>query len=165
MDIEWSTAREVYIQLLIESLRKKKQTLMWLTNVTEQQEGIITAELFDEHLFQETIKIKEEHIQNLIQLDDGFEKIYAGVQAELSEEKEKYKSEIIELKNLIAEITDMSVRLHALEKRNKLKLDFLFSEKRKNIRESRISSKTAVNYYKTMSKQHENQSIFYDKKN
>ncbi|HHV10453.1 MAG TPA: hypothetical protein GXX75_09285 [Clostridiales bacterium] len=163
-DMEAGTTGHTYIQLLVETLEKKKDLLIWLTNVTEQQETIIAANSFDEQLFNETIEIKEEHLKNLMLLDEGFEKIYEGVKTELSVNRGLYKAEINVLKALIADVTDLSVKLQALEKRNKLKLDFLFSGKRKDIRDSRISSKTAANYYKTMAKQHENQSLFYDKK-
>ncbi len=159
-----SITRRAYIQLLIDVLEKKKKLLIWLINVTEQQESIVATDPFDEQLFNETIRIKEEHLKSLIQLDEGFEKTYTGVKTELVIKKEKYESEISILKNLITEVTDLSIKLQALEKRNKQKIDFLFSGKRKNIRDSRISSKTAANYYKTMSKQHEIESQFYDKK-
>jgi hypothetical protein len=164
MNREDDTARKAYIQLLIDTLEKKKKLLIWLMNVTEQQEAIAAAETFDEQLFNETIGIKEEHLKDLIRLDEGFEAIYSNVKDELIINKNDYKSQIVKLKELVSDVTDLSVKLQALEKRNKSKLDYLFSQKRKGIRDSRVSSKTAANYYKTMSKQHENQSLFYDKK-
>ncbi len=164
MAMEDNTARQAYIHLLIDILEKKKKLLIWLMNVTEQQEKIIATDPFEEQVFDETIEIKEEHLNNLIMLDDGFEKIYDGVKDELGNNSGNYISEIACLKKLVAEVTDLNVRLQALEKRNKAKLGFLFSQKRKSIRDSRISSKTAANYYKTMANQQENESLFYDKK-
>ena len=164
MNNEDGTTKQAYIQLLIETLEKKKKILLWLMNVTEQQEEVIAADNFDDSLFQQTLSIKEEHLSTLLMLDEGFEKVYDGVKNELISKKEKYVEEITALKGLITDLTDLSVKLQVLEKRNKSKLEFLFSQKRKGIRDSRISSKTATNYYNTMAKQQESQSIFYDKK-
>jgi hypothetical protein len=165
MNMEDSTTKQTYVQLLIDTLENKKKVLNWLVNVTEQQDTIATAETFDEKLFDETIAIKEDHLNKLVMLDEGFDKIYDGFKEELGLNKYSYRKEIKQLKALISEVTDISVKLMALEKRNKTKLDYVFSQKRKGIKESRMNSKTAANYYKTMARQHETHSLFYDKKN
>ncbi|MDF2511436.1 MAG: hypothetical protein K0S04_1302 [Herbinix sp.] len=164
MDIEGNNAGYTYIQLLTDTLDKKKKILIWLTNVTEQQETVIAADIFDEQLFNQTIEIKEGHLKNLTLLDEGFEKIYEGVKTELAINKLVYKDEISQLKALIVDITDLSVRLQAMEKRNRTKLEFILLQKRKDIRESRLSGKSVASYYKTMAKQQENPSLFYDKR-
>jgi len=164
MEIQDNTTKQAYIQLLTDTLEKKKKILIWLMNVTEQQEEIFSSDPFDEAVFNQTISIKEEHLNTLAMLDEGFEKVYEGVRDELSANREKYIMEINMLKNLITDITDLSVKLQVLEKRNKTKIEHYFSQKRKGIRDSRMSSKTVSNYYKTMTKQHEAESVFYDKK-
>ena len=164
MDLEEGAAKQAYMQMLLDTLNKKKNILKFLMNVTEQQEELIAAESFDDSLFEQTITIKEEHLKTLTILDKGFEKLYDGIKNELMIEKYKYKDEILQLKELIIELTDISVKLQAVEKRNKTKIDFVFSQKRKAIKNSRISSRTVSNYYKNMAKQNEEQSIFYDKK-
>lgn len=164
MELENHRADQAYIQLLIETLAKKKEVLTFLKNLTQQQEDLISSENFEEAVFHETITLKEKHIQTLSELDDGFEKLYERVKAELMTNKVNYVTEIKALQQLITEITDLSVKLQALEKRNKSKLDLLLSRKRAKIKESRISGRTAVNYYKTMTQQQEVPSLFYDKK-
>ena len=165
MDSEGSASKLAYLQVLIDTLEKKKNILKLLMNVTKQQEELIEAEAFDESIFDQTISIKEGHLNTLNLLDDGFETVYEEVKNELLLHKIHYRKEITALQKLIKDITDYSVELQALEKRNKTKLDYVFSGKRKTIRDSRISSRTVSNYYKTMSKQHETPSVFYDKKN
>ncbi len=165
MDIQDNTTKQAYIQLLVDTLEKKKKILNMLMNVTEQQEEIMASETFDDSLFVETISIKTEHLQTLTMLDEGFEKVYEGIKEELSTNKSKYVAEIAAMQGLIKDITDSSVKLQALEKRNKAKVEFILSTKRKEIKETRISSKSVANYYKSMSQQTEAQSsIFYDKK-
>lgn len=165
MDIQDNTTKQAYIQLLIDTLEKKKKTLAWLMSVTEQQEEIMSTENFDDNLFDQTISIKDEHIKTLTMLDEGFEKVYEGVKEELAAKKDKYATEIKTLQGLISDITDLSVKLQALEKRNRSKLEYVLSQKRKEIKDTRLSSKTVANYYKNIAQQNDIQSsVFYDKK-
>ncbi|MHB8129443.1 MAG: hypothetical protein ACYDEX_10625 [Mobilitalea sp.] len=164
MELENHATKQAYIQMLADTLRKKSEVLNLLMNLTEQQESLITSENFNEDDFLMTITLKEEQIQALTKLDLGFEQLYESVKEELETGKTKYATEITDLKERITNITDMSVRLQALEQRNKSKLEVLLAKKRKDIKGSRISNQTAANYYKTMANQHEAQSYFYDKK-
>ncbi|MDF2944215.1 MAG: hypothetical protein K0S01_3073 [Herbinix sp.] len=165
MELENHTTKQAYIQLLADTLKKKTEVLDLLMNLSEQQDSIISSEDFDEEQFLQTITLKEEQIDSLTKLDAGFEQLYESVKVELETGRAKYTIEISALKERITEITDLSVKLQALEKRNKSKLEVLLAQKRKVIKNSRISNQTAANYYKTMAKQHEAQSVFYDKKN
>jgi hypothetical protein len=164
MELESNTTRQAYIQLMVDTLRKKTEVLNLLMNITQQQESIISSNTFQEDQFLQTISQKEEQIQILTKLDIGFEQLYVSVKDELVNDKERYNTEIEIMKELITDITDFSVKLQVLEKRNKSKLEVLFARKRKEIKNSRISNQTASNYYKTMANQHEAQSYFYDKK-
>lgn len=164
MNMSDDSTKRAYILLLNDTLEKKKKLLTWLITITKQQEEIIATDPFDEQLFYETIKVKEKHLEELEQLDDGFTKIYNGVSTELASNRQQYTTIVNKLKELITEVTEMGIEIQALEKRNKLKMEFLFSQKRKNIRDSRMSSKSVTSYYKNMAKQHDNNSLFYDKK-
>lgn len=165
MELEGQTTKKTYIVLLVEILQKKKQILNELMQMTMKQRDIISAEKVDDEEFLHMVSMKEEQIANLNNLDDGFDKLYQSVKDELITGKEKYISAINSLKELIAQITDLSVNLQALERRNKSQIDLYFSTMRNKIKNSRISNRTVSNYYKTMTKQHEIQSFFYDKKN
>jgi flagellar biosynthesis/type III secretory pathway chaperone len=164
MELENHTAKQAYIQLMAETLKKKDVILNRLLELTQSQEEIISADPFNEDEFLQIIARKEDQIQTLTKLDTGFEQLYVSVGDELASGKEKYASDIAVLKEYIIRITDLSVRLQTMEKRNKAKLEVLLSTKRKNIKGARISNQTAANYYKTMAKQQEAQSYFYDKK-
>lgn len=166
MDLENNTTKKAYVQLLADILEKKLIVLKRLTGITEQQEKLISSDtLFEEELFLETISLKEEQIQNLSKLDTGFEQVYESVKEELDGNKENYVKEISLLKEQISNITDMSVKLQVLEKRNKSKLELVFTQKRREIKNARISSQTATSYYKSMANNHKPESFFYDKKN
>ena len=165
MDLDSQIMKQTYILLLVETLQKKLEVMNQLLQLTKQQEEMFVSDKIKDEDFLELISLKEEQINNLSKLDDGFEKLFQSVKDELITDKGKYVSEITSLKDLIVKITDLSVNLQALEKRNKTKVEQHFSNRRKDIGTSRLSSTTVANYYKTMTKQHEAQSYFYDKKN
>lgn len=165
MNLENRAAKDAYVQLLCEVLTKKLIVLKELLVLTELQEKIIITDHLDEEQFDQVIVKKEEQIEILTKLDVGFEQIYESIKIELTENLQKYKDEIKGLQMIITDITDVNVKIQALEKRNKAKLDIYFANKRKEIKVSRVSNQTASNYYKTMSKQQKDQSFFYDKKN
>jgi cell shape-determining protein MreC len=165
MELENHITKQTYIQLLTEILKRKSEILKPLLVLTKAQEAVIAAEPFSEEEFLKIISAKEEQIRELSKLDAGFEQVYESVKEELSTGKEKYRNEITGLKELILTITDQSVELQTLENRNRSKLELLLSAQRKAIKQARISARTATDYYKTMVKQHEAQSFFYDKKN
>lgn len=157
-------AKETYIQLLIDSLVKKQEVLNELMEITTRQQNIIDSESFEEDEFLKTISLKEEQIKSLEEMDRGFELVYDRVRENLSDNRKEYIPQITTLKERVTIITDLSVRLQALEKRNKPKLEALLANKRKNIRNSRLSNETVTNYYKNMSSKTDSQSYFYDKK-
>lgn len=163
MNIEDRPAKTTYIQMLIDILKRKSEVFGRLVDLTEQQEIMIGFEDFDEDKFSDTISKKDELINILNQLDNGFEQLYERVKDELISKKDIYRSEITIMQELITKLTDISVILQAMEKRNKLKLEAIFSNKRRAIKSSRVNGQMAASYYKSMANQID-KSIFYDKK-
>lgn len=157
--------KKTYIQIIIESLNKKYKVLNELMQITSRQKAIIDADSFDEDLFMETISLKQEQIDKLSELDRGFELVYDRIREDLKTNSKEYQSEITSLKELVTKITDLNIKLQALEKSNKPKLESRLANKRQSIKKSRLSNQTVTNYYKTMSSGQEAQSYFYDKKN
>ena len=136
-----------------------------LIQITLLQEKYIETTSFDMEKFEETLSEKELIIKQLNQLDDGFEKIYEHVKNEISVNRMLYKVEIVQLQDLIKQVTEKSVKLQAIEIQNKNKLEVCFSDKKKEIKKFKMSSQTASSYYKNMANQHQGQSYFLDKKN
>jgi hypothetical protein len=150
--------------MLTDTLKAKSNVLDKLINLTEQQEKLIASDEFDEDKFLQILTLKEEQITELAKLDDGFEKLFLSVKEEVISNSDKYVTEITTLKVLITGITDKSVKIEALEKRNKSRLDSYFTKKRNQIRSSRVSNQAVTNYYKSITGHQETQSYFYDKK-
>lgn len=158
-------AKETYIQLLIDTLDKKQRVLKELMQITRNQQTIIDSEGFNEDEFLKTIDLKEELIKKLEELDKGFEMVYDRIREELNLNRKDYVSQITSLKELVTSVTDLSIELQALEKRNKTKLETVLVSKRRSIKNARLSNETVASYYKSMSGKPQSESYFYDKKN
>lgn len=156
--------KQVYIQLLIEVSKSKSEILQELIEITGKQGDLLRMESFDEELFQQTITQKEEQLRRLEELDRGFDQTFESVREELVGNKYKYEAEIKALQEYITAITDRSVALQAMEQRNRASLEAVLVHKRREMRKSLVSTRTASAYYKTMTNQNEIPACFYDKK-
>lgn len=164
MNLENKTAKQTYIHLMVDTLTKKVDILNCLINLTEQQSKVIADANFNDDEFLQIITLKDNQIRALMDIDSGFESLYQSVKEILSKERNEYVSQITIMQDLIRKITDLSMQLQAMEKRNKSKIDVIFAEKRRSLKNSRLNNQTVVNYYKAMNSQYDNQSFFYDKK-
>lgn len=153
-----------YIHILMDTLNKKNILLEKLLDITSLQENYINDHIPDMDLFEQTLSEKENYINQINQLDVGFEKIYGYVKEELSAKRIEYREYIENLQELIRQITDKSAKMQASELRNKLKMEAYLLSKKKEIKNFKINSKTASNYYKNMNNQQVLGSYFLDKK-
>lgn len=158
---------KTYIHILINTLAKKNQILNELLSISELQKQYLSGNIDDIekiNFFDETIEKKDNYIQQLTQLDDGFEAVYERVKEEIAINKMEHKQEILQLQDLIKEITNKNVKLQALEKQNKLKFDISIVNSKQEIKDYKKSNQSVAEYYKNMSNQFENESYFIDKK-
>lgn len=153
-----------YLAILIESLEQKKLILTALIRKNEEQAHIIQEEDMDVDAFTKNTDEKATLIEKLELLDNGFSSIYDKIADELVTNKALYTEEIKTLQTYISEITEMSVTIQASEQRNKQMIENYFSNARQKIRQSKMSVKTASNYYKNMSRVDYTDSQLWDKK-
>lgn len=154
----------VYVKVLVDSLQKKQSALKALLEITKQQEQLLQAEELEENSFLETIRRKQIYIDQITELDSGFEGIYNRVKQELDEDRDKYADDIAIMQNLISLITDLGIGIEALEQRNKVKMDMILSDKKDQVRTKRVNNTAANSYYRNMINQQYSQSYFLDKK-
>lgn len=142
----------LYITILIESLEKKIRILdeIILAN-QEQREGLEDPNL-DPDDFDKIVGKKSEYIEQLEQLDNGFEELFARVRDELNENREKYKEQIHTMQDFIRKITDKSLMIQKQEAQNKELMQQKFAAVRSQAREVRKSQKIVNQYYKNMMK-------------
>ena len=153
-----------YMKVLKESLEKKIVILQSLLEASVRQSVLADAEELNMDEFETVMEQKDSLLEQLTELDQGFETIYRSVETELKENKEQYRSEIADIQQLIRKCTDIRVELQALEERNKTKLSIKFAAQQREIRQVRTSSKAASSYYKLMSGGQKMDSIFLDQK-
>lgn len=155
----------VYIKILVDTLQKKKEVLDLLLGLTRTQEQILAESDFSVDDFDETMGKKERLIRTLNQLDDGFEAFYQRLRAAIPTEKGLYRNELRQAQALISQITDTSVKLQAMEARNKERLAVRLTEKRQTIKKFNVNSQMAERYSHNMANQHQvGQSYFMDKR-
>lgn len=153
-----------YIQVLIQSLHQKVEALDCIIEKNKEQYEILSAEEADMDAFEKNVSEKSEYIDKIVFLDDGFGEIYARVKEELNVNRVAHVEEIRQMKKLIADITERSMKIQAQEQRNKELASMQFSKAKKKIRQVKAGSKGAMQYYKNMQQLNFVDPQFMDKK-
>lgn len=139
-----------YMQMLAESLVKKTEILSELITKTGTQKDVVSAPEVDWDAFDKIVEDKGNLVDELVKLDDGFDALYARIKEELIANKDAYKTEIAKMQILIKDVTEKSTELQAMEHRNKSLIEQRFAESKKAIKQSKMGSKAAMEYYQRM---------------
>lgn len=153
-----------YITIMLDSLHKKIAVLDNISEENERQRILIMQDEMELEDLEPTLEKKQEYIDQLNKLDEGFQVIYDRVKEELQEHPEKYKEEVQEMKELIRQITGKSMVVQTEEERNKQAIQECFSKFKKGIRQAKTTQKAAVNYYNNMNKLSHIEAQFLDQK-
>ena len=153
-----------YVRMMLDVLSKKEVHLSKLLELTEAQERLLKEEEFNEAEFAVIIEKKSGNLRKLEEFDDGFQSIYNRVAEEIKTNKDDYKNQILEMQALITRVTDLGVKLSALEEKNKAALELKLQGRKQNIRQFKVSKQTADKYYKNMIGMQTGASYFMDQK-
>lgn len=153
-----------YIDILVESLKKKVEILNHIIEANEHQRVLILDETLGPDDFSNTIDEKAKLIDELEKLDSGFEQLFQRVKPIIEEHKSFYTAEIKQMQDMIKIITDKTVQVQQEEKRNKQLIEQKFSNIKKQIREVKSSQKAVNTYYKDVMKRNFYEAQFYDSK-
>lgn len=154
----------VYVKMLCSLLEKKASVMKEIISVTKRQEDIIQQSVVDWDAFDETLEQKEKLIDQINELDLGFDRIYQKVSEEMKLRKYLYADQIKKMQEYIKYLTDTSVAVQAQEQRNKLRMDQCFKMRRQEIKLRKEGQKTAAKYYNNMSSGYDSNSMYMDKK-
>lgn len=143
---------ENYVDIMLQSLKKKEQVLKAIIDENLKQREILEDVNGDAEAFDATVDAKAALIEQLEQLDSGFEKLFARMKEELEGNKEKYADQIREIQRYIRSVTDKSVEIQAQEARNKDLMTSKFAGIKKQAKTLRRSSAVASEYYRTMAR-------------
>ena len=141
-----------YIDIMLQSLKKKEQVLKAIIDENLKQREILEDVNGEADAFDATVEAKAKLIEQLEQLDSGFEKLFARMKEELEGNQDKYAEQIRQMKEYIKKITDKSIEIQAQEARNKDLMTSKFATIKKQVKTMRKSSAAASEYYKTMAK-------------
>lgn len=155
---------EQYLDILVDSLHRKIELLDKITVLNRQQSEAINAEPANFEDFDRLVDEKDGLLQVLITLDEGFELTYEHIKEELPANQEKYSGYITQLQSLITEVMEKSTSAQAQEARNKQAVEDAFRKERKNLGQGRKSSRAAMDYYRSASKNNVIPPQFMDKK-
>lgn len=142
-----------YLEIMIESLKKKSVILDRLTDMNERQSQCVTDKNFDTidwDTFNIIITEKEAEIERINQMDENFQSIYDKLADQIKSNPGKYSEEIKVIQNLIKEIEDKSINIRAGEERNRFTIENVLGSKKKDIKQVRTTLKVASSYYKQM---------------
>lgn len=153
-----------YIRMMMDILNKKETHLEKILEYTTRQEEILKGEVFSEEEFDALIEKKQGLIQKIEEFDEGFQSVYNRMAEELAANKEQYKEQILTMQEQILRVTDLGVRLTTLEQKNRAGLELRLRDRKKGIKQFKVSKQTADKYYKNMIGMQTGASYFMDKK-
>ncbi len=139
-----------YVSVLVESLEKKLVVLEKIHQLCQKQAEAIAKEPADFEEFDRCMDEKDNCIQELDKLDEGFDILYNRVAQELKDNKNLYTEQIRRMQETISEIMGKSALIQALEERNKRAVESAFAKERKEISKGKRSLSVAMNYYRNM---------------
>ena len=141
---------DTYIAIMLQSLKKKEKVLDEIIRLDDRQKDTLMDPECPFDVFDETVEAKSACIDQLNQLDSGFEKLYAQVAEELDQNREDYAKEIRDMQQCIRRVTDKSVKIQAQEARNKQLMKEKFSTVQKQATDVRKNSRAIIGYYNSM---------------
>ena len=153
-----------YIQIMIESLEKKKEVLGRIIDLNRQQNIFLQDMNLQPEEFEKNMEYKSNLVEQLTLLDSGFEKLYEKVRAELQENRAKYQSEIAKMQSLIRDISAQTNMIQTQEQRSKQQVEQKFADVRKQVRGVRSRQKVVQQYYQNMLHQKNADSSVIDNK-
>ncbi|MQN02256.1 MAG: hypothetical protein DUD27_00505 [Lachnospiraceae bacterium] len=152
---------EAYVKVLRESLEKKVELLKLISHENEIQKTVLNDQTSTPDELQETMDHKDEWVNQISTLDDGFAVIFEKVKPLLTKQRDKYRDDIAAMKDLVREITDLTEKVKKQESENYTLVEQKFAGIRQQVKKIRKSQSAVSNYYKTMNGEYNSQ--FLDK--
>lgn len=142
--------QQTYVDIMIQSLKKKIQVLDKIMEQNIIQKNQLEDIRTEVEAFDKTVEEKSKLIEQLEQLDSGFDKLYDRVREELRVSKHLYVDKIKLMQEYIRMITDKSMEIQTQEARNRELMTQKFATVRQKAKNIRTNTKAASNYYKNM---------------
>lgn len=141
---------QTYVDIMIQSLEKKIKVLDEIKKLNVLQKELLEDDMSDADAFDKTVEDKAVLIEQITQLDSGFDKLFDRVKEALNEDRESYAEKIKKMQQLIRRVTDLSMELQAQESRNKDLMTRKFVSIRERAKVVRTNTKAVNQYYQNM---------------
>ena len=153
----------VYVDMMVDVLRHKRSILKQLLQMTKKQESLLKEDDLDREVFNMLVDEKGLQIDELNDIDEGFDSLFRRVKSEIIPNREKYRDQIRQMQELIAEVSDLGVSVQALEQQNSERFKAYLVRERQKIHDFHVNRKSASTYYQNMSNTHRShQSYFFN---
>ena len=153
-----------YLELLIQSLKKKLLLLNQIIVLNQQQKEMLMDENLDHDTLDVNVREKDELISQVTQLDDGFDEVYAHIADLMKKNHSDYEEELDRMRELIRQIMAKDASIRADEQRNYELAQKKFARVKKQIREVKTSQKMVNRYYQNMMQQRQADIQYMDNK-
>lgn len=139
-----------YVDIMIQSLQKKVKVLEEIKKLNLLQKELLEDDKSEADEFDKTVEDKAALIEQIMQLDSGFDKLFERVKDALNGNRDVYASKIKTMQSLIRQVTDLSMEVQAQEARNKDLMTRKFVSIRERAKTVRTNTKAANQYYQNM---------------
>ena len=153
-----------YVNIMKESLVRKKNYLQVILELTNKQGELAVASELDEEAFSSIVDRKDVLISNVNEIDKGFTAVYDRVRKEIIQDKDLYKEDLKAIQDSIRQCVDLGMAIESAELRNKSALETAFAKSFRGVKQLKQSKQVANKYYKSKSNGMVNDSILYERK-
>lgn len=153
-----------YLDVLIQSLRKKLVLLNRIAILSQEQRELLQDEDMTPEAFDLNVRDKDELIQQIVSLDAGFDEVYAHIKDLMERDHALYEDQLQQMRKLIRLIMAKDASIRAEEKRNYELAQRKFATIKSKVREMKANRKMVNSYYKSMMHQNPGESMFLDNK-
>jgi len=143
----------VQVDLLVDTLTKKKQLLTEIRKYTVDQKALLAIEDFDLRAFNNIMSNKQVRIDMLAKLDDGFEVAFERVRNVLSTQPDIYREAILSMKSLIKEVSDLGIDIQVQEERNRINFESKSKGLKSEVKSFRTHKSAMKKYQNTYNSQ------------
>lgn len=153
-----------YLDVLIQSLRKKLVLLNRLSILNQDQREILQDEQATPDAFDINVRDKGDLIDQIVTLDAGFDEVYAHIKDLMERDHSAYEDQLDEMRRLIRQVMAEDASVRAEEQKNYELAQQKFANIKKQVREVKASQKMVNSYYQNMMRQKPGDAMFLDNK-
>ena len=153
-----------YLDVLIQSQKKKLLLLNKISVLNTKQRQLLEQGEMDPDEFEANVNEKDTLVAEIVQLDAGFDEVYARLKTIVEVNQTIYAPQLEALQELIRQIMAKDVAIRAEESRNYTLAQKKFSKIKQQVRQVKASSKMVGQYYRNMMGLQNGDSHFMDNK-